>query len=167
MTAFVEQLHGSVTQIGNYYKTYGELSVAFRAYLHQLMSLPRQPGTVAEIDKIDRSLGQLARQRPGRRGAHQYVFQQSEGAFPGLCDEEEDGGRGRQNESAGAAHAMPPGVSTMMCDAFTTETASDPTSSPSSSTASVLMSETTRWGPHCISSEGRQILGLPDEDEDE
>ena len=24
-----------------------------------------------------------------------------------------------------------------------------------------------QWGPHCISSEGRQILGLPDEDEDE
>src|SRR5699024_6876400 len=44
-----------------------------------------------------------------------------------------------------------PGVSTTTWVLFTTATARTPGSSPSSRTASVLINETTRCGPHCIS----------------
>ena len=60
-------------------------------------------------------------------------------------------GEARRRRGHGFLTSSPPGVSTTTFVDLITATASTPGSSPSSRTASLLISETTRCGPHCIS----------------
>jgi hypothetical protein len=56
-----------------------------------------------------------------------------------------------ENADVSVVHVSSPGISTITVVALTTATATLPGSSFSSRTASVLIKDTTVYGPHCIS----------------
>src|SRR6185312_4442499 len=69
---------------------------------------------------------------------------------PDQCHRGGDDGCERDEQTT-LPHECPSGVSTMTVVALTTATANEPTCRPRSRTASELISDTTRCGPHCIS----------------
>ena len=60
-------------------------------------------------------------------------------------------GKVTSGDADAGGHDVPPGLSIRTFVDLITATASTPGSSPSSRTASLLISDTTRCGPHCIS----------------
>src|SRR5690606_14247069 len=134
-----------LAQLGRAGQVEAHVDVRVPAF-EDLLQLPERLGERGRGEHVERRpLGTTRRTRPrgqqhpaGHHGRHDAQHARARTPRPAY-------------RPCPPGHRVPPGVSTITCVAFTTATASAPGRSPSSSTASELISETTLCGPHCTS----------------